>query len=66
MGASGLALASSLSGFVLFWLNFRAYLDNGGINPFTIKKVLLLIAILTLFSWALWVSKNMLIKVFIS
>jgi putative peptidoglycan lipid II flippase len=61
MGAPGLALASSLSGSVLFVLNFRAYLYSGGVNPFSMKNLALLVVGLTLFSLLLVTLKSMIL-----
>lgn len=43
MKAAGLALASSLSGFVLFWLNYRLYRQTSGAAIFWDKKLIWLL-----------------------
>jgi len=51
--AFGLALASSLSGFILFWLNYQEYKKDKNLGLFTNKKIvfyLVAIGVFTLFS----------------
>ena len=50
MEAAGLALASSLSGFVLFWMNYRLYRKDAVTVIFTAPRLLWLVLSIIAFS----------------
>jgi putative peptidoglycan lipid II flippase len=58
--AGGLALASSISGFVLFWLNYRLYVKASGVRIFWEKRLLWLVLSIIAFTLTIGLVKYVL------